>query len=314
MTADVLPKCRHRGGQFALDRWVCSSPRLVAHKGVTSAACREICPLVDHESLAESCAASESDDLGEGYGVAVGTFDSLHGPERRFGTEAVELNLAVLRHRCGDAVKILVCDDASPEASRQQYRRLCEKHDAEFTSNRRRMGHTSGDMIVFHKALRWAARLGLRTVTKLSHRMMIDAPNWVQNDSERLIRSPYATLGQMLTNFGLEQIRTECVMMVVRRWMSSGVMWRYRPRRIPYWNESHTFRAIAEVVDRDKPYPFFLPWERLSFLRGADRPPVYFREMSDADHHFRRLAERHGVELSAKFSTVDSCATMDYRR
>jgi hypothetical protein len=168
-------------------------------------------------------------------------------------------------------------------------------------------------MIVFHKSLRWAARLGLRTVTKLSHRMMIDEPDWVQEDSERLIRSPYATLAQMLTNFGLEQIRTECVMMVVRRWMSSGVMWRYRPRRIPYWNESHTFRAISEVVDRDKPYPHFLPWQRLSYLRGADRPPVYFREMPGADAEYRHLAERHGIRLSARFSTVDSCRTMDYR-
>jgi len=55
---------------------------------------------------------------------------------------------------------------------------------------------------------------GLRTITKLSHRMVIDVPMWLQEDSESLIVSGFATQTQMLANFGLEQVRTECVMML----------------------------------------------------------------------------------------------------
>jgi hypothetical protein len=246
--------------------------------------------------------------------VAIGTYDSLHPGGRRFGTEAVELNLAVIRARCGyDGVSILVCDDASPLTSQDRYRQICEKYDAEFTTNPERMGHTSGDMIVFHKAILWAKRLGLATVTKLSHRMVIDEPRWIQDDSDRLLASGYATQTQMLANFGLEQVRTECVMMAVEAWSSSEVLQYYRPRSIPYWNESHTFQAISRMVSPATPYPHFLPWHRLSFFRGQDAAPVYFRDMrGNADLEFRALAERYGVRLTERFSTVDSCATLDY--
>jgi hypothetical protein len=251
---------------------------------------------------------------GEGYGVAIGTYDSRHAGKRRFGTQAVELNLAVLRANCGNEVNALVCDDASPARSQRQYREICARYGAEFTTNRQRMGHSSGDMIVFHKAIRWARRLGLQTVTKLSHRMIIDVPRWVQHDSQALIAAGLATQAQMLANFNLEQVRTECVMMIVERWSSAQVLKHYRPRAIPYWNETHTFQAIARLVDPQAPYPHFLPWRRLAFQRGDDRPPVFFREMQgDSEARFRTLARRHGVHLTDSFSTIDSCRSLDYR-
>ena len=181
--------------------------------------------------------------------MAIGTYDSLHHGRQRYGTHAVEMNLAVLRGTCGWDIKILVCDDASPASSRRRYRAVCEKYGAEFSTNRTRMGHSSGDMIVFHKAIRWARRHGLQTVTKLSHRMVIDVPNWVQDDSRSLIASGLGTQAQMLANFRLEQVRTECVMMVVDRWCSTGVLAHFHPRPIPYWNETHTFLAISRFVD-----------------------------------------------------------------
>ena len=312
MNDAAMPACRHRGAEFAPGRWTCSSPRLVVPKGVTADLCRTVCPYVDHDGV-ELSRPIIARGAGSGCGVAIGTYDSLHADGRRYGTESVELNLAVIRANCGRDVRILVCDDASLPNSQRRYREVCEKYDAEFTTNARRMGHTSGDMIVFHKAIRWAGKLGLRTVTKVSHRMVIDVPNWVQDDSERLVQSGFATQAQMLANFGIEQIRTECVMMVVDRWHSSDVLHHYRPRSIPYWNESHTFRAISQFVDPQAPYPRFLPWHRLSYLRGDDRAPVYFREMcGDAEGEFRALADRHGVRLTDRFSTVDSCGSLDY--
>jgi hypothetical protein len=308
----TLPPCRHRGDEFFPGRWVCSSPHVVAFRGATAELCAKVCRFVDHEG--QHLAADCSSVGGTGYGVAIGTYDSLHSDGRRFGTEAVELNLSVLRATCGHEIEIIVCDDASPTSSQDRYRRLCRKYGAKFTSNRRRLGHTSGDMAVFHKAIAWAKRRRLRTVTKLSHRMVIDSPNWVQHDSELLISAGFATQTQMLTNFGIEQVRSECVMMVVDRWSRPEVLHYYRPRAIPYWNEFHTFQAVARLVDPRTPYPHFLPWRRLSFVRGMDRPPVYFRTMDgDANAAFRALAARHGVELTESFSTMESGSTLDYR-
>ncbi len=312
MNSHELPRCQHRGPEFYPGRWMCRSPRVVSFQGVTADLCRTMCPYRDHEGqLLLNGNASVS---GTGYGVAIGTYDSLHPGKQRYGTLAVELNLAVLRANCGNETRILVCDDASPAKSQRRYREICEKYRAEFCTNRRRMGHTSGDMIVFHKAIRWARRQGLRTVTKLSHRMIIDVPDWIREDSELLINSGFATQTQMLANFSLEQVRTECVMMVVDRWHSSDVLEHYAPRPIPYWNETHTYQAISRFVDPQAPYPHFLPWKRLAFLRGNDAPPVFFREMQgDSEVLFRELAQRHGVELTDHFSTIDSCRSLDYR-
>jgi hypothetical protein len=312
MNDPELPRCRQRGHEFFPGRWMCHSNRLVAFQGATADLCRQACPYVDHAG--ERPIERSADVPAVGYGVAIGTYDSLHAGRRRYGTEAVELNLAVLRANCGNEVKILVCDDASPASSQRRYRQLCEKYDAEFTTNARRMGHSSGDMIVFHKAISWARREGLQTVTKLSHRMVIDIPNWVQEDSELLMRAGFATQTQMLANFRLEQVRTECVMMVVDHWHTSDVLQHFQPRAIPYWNETHTFQAIARFVDPRTPYPHFLPWHRLSFHRGNDCPPVYFRDMQgDSDTLFRAMAERHGIVLSNRFSTIDSCRSLDYQ-
>jgi len=337
-----LPACRHRGAQFAPDRWVCSSPKLVVSAGVRGNFCRSTCPYVDHALESEEangvppdatgglqdeskiktgpstrpCAQRDDASLGAGYGVVIGTYDSRPpSGQGRYGVEAVHLNLAVLRANCGPDVCILLCDDASPPESRRRYRELCRRFQAEFVSNPVRLGHTCGDMAVYHRAVRWAHRLGLRTVTKLSHRMLFDVPHWVQQDSERLIRSGHGTMTQMLANFGGEQVRTECVMMVTARWYRPDILARYDLRQAPTWNEGHTFQVIRQLVDDDKPYPGFLPWHRLGFIRGRDRPPVYFRQMAgNAEQEFRRLAAKYNVDLGESFCTADSIGSADYQQ
>lgn len=316
----MLPVCRHRGREFAPGRWSCCSPRLLLPLGTNANLCAAQCPYVDHGPT-EPAAGSESNEVlsrgidgaaDENHGVAIGTFDSQSG-QQRYGVEAVRLNLAVLRARCGDDVRILVCDDCSPPESQGAYRAVCAEYGAEFTTNDRRWGHTSGDMIVYYKAISWARRHGLATVTKLSHRMVIDAPQWIQEDARNLLDSGHATQAQMLGNYPTDQVRSECVMMVVREWARTEVLDWFAPRRIATWNEGHVFAVIRAVVDQDRPYPGFLPWQRISFLRGADRPPVYFRSMAgDPREQFHRLAARYGITLSPGFSVLDSNQSRDY--
>lgn len=311
-----LPACRHRGPEFAPGRCSCYSPRLLLPLGTDAELCRCHCPYVDHarDVTGDTSHAGIATDDGEQHGVAIGTYDALQG-RHRYGVEAVHLNLAVLRARCGWDVRILVCDDGSPADSQRHYRRLCEEYQADFSTNSRRWGHTSGDMIVYYKAIRWARRLGLATVTKVSHRMVIDVDDWVRQDAQQLLASGHATYAQMLTNFPTDQVRTECVMMVTREWSRPDVRAKFVPRRLETWNEGHTFSVIHTLVDRDRPYPGFLPWPRISYLRGADEPPVYFRAMrGNPGEHFRRLAERYGVPLSPEFSVRDSIQSTDYAR
>jgi hypothetical protein len=310
----TLPDCRHRGAEFAPGRWSCYSPRLLLPLGTDADLCRGQCPYVDHADGDASPTSREDPVIGEAgpHGVAIGTYDTLQG-RHRYGVEAVHLNLAVLRARCGRDLRILVCDDGSPPDSQQRYRRLCDEYQAEFTTNSRRWGHTSGDMIAYYKAICWARRLGLATVTKVSHRMVIDVPDWIRQDAQTLLASGHATYAQMLTNFPTDQVRTECVMMVTREWSRPDVLAKFLPRKLETWNEGHAFSVIHTLVDRDRPYPGFLPWPRISYLRGADEPPVYFRAMrGNPGEQFQRLAERYGVPFSSEFSVQDSIQSTDY--
>ena len=82
------------------------------------------------------------------YGIVIGTYDSLVGPNLRQGVISVELNLAVIRAQCGD-IPVLVSDDASPPSSQLAYRAVCARYGATFVSGSTRLGHTSGDIAAF---------------------------------------------------------------------------------------------------------------------------------------------------------------------
>lgn len=310
----IVPPCRHRASEFAPGRFLCHSPRLVLPRGAAAEICARKCWCVDHP-LDDDSSPPETEQ-GAGVtgpdGVVIGTYDSLSG-QHRYGVEAVRLNLAVLRANLGFAVPVLVCDDASPPESQRQYRHVCEQYRATFISNAHRLGHTSGDMGVYFQGLLWARNQGCRTLTKLSHRMLIDCPGWLSHDARHLLSTRHATQAQMLTNFPTDQVRTECVMMVTSAWCRPEVLEFLRPRRITWWNEGHIFEAILRLVDVQRPYPGFLPWLRLSYCRGDDRPPVYFRLMQGNPHqHFHRLAEKYGIALSPGFTTQDSNQSADY--
>jgi hypothetical protein len=247
------------------------------------------------------------------HGIVIGTYDSLGPQNLRHGVPSVELNLTVIRAQCGN-VPVLVSDDCSPPESQFAYRAVCARFGATFVSNEKRLGHTSGDIAAFGRGLEWAAELELTTLTKLSQRMIFDVPNWLDEDSERLLSSGYGTMTSALSNFGdPSRVRTEAVMMVVSRWAMPQIIARYQPRYYPFWNEGYTSETIKRLIDPDRPFPHYLPWHRLRPIRGWEVPPVYFRQMVDADRQFSNLANQYGIRWPTGLKMIDSILTNDYR-
>ncbi len=245
-------------------------------------------------------------------GIVIGTYDSLGPNGVRHGVPSVELNLTVIRRRCG-SVPVLVVDDASPPSSQWALRAVCARYGATFFSNPVRLGHTSGDIAAFGHGLRWAAELKLDVLTKLSQRMIFDVPDWVTEDAELLRSSGYGTMTAALSNFGdPSRVRTEAVMMVVSRWSRPEILSRYQPRQYGLWNEGYTADTIRKQIDPHRPFPHYLPWPRLRAIRGRDVPPVYFRQMPQADANFQRLASEYGLAWPTELQMVDSVATRDY--
>ena len=90
-------------------------------------------------------------------GVAIGSFR---------WPSLVALQIAVIRNTCGP-VPILVSND--DPSTHERLKTICERfEDVELDTNPERIGHTGGDIAVFHKGIKFGARRGLRFVAKLS--------------------------------------------------------------------------------------------------------------------------------------------------
>lgn len=107
-----------------------------------------------------------------------------------------ELQIKTIKHNCGN-IPILICDDHSEGCSinpdnQSVYGRLVEltkKYDkVEIWPNPVQFGHGAGDLSVFYKLLTWATTNNIDYVAKLSRRLLIDVPYWLQYWTNILIK------------------------------------------------------------------------------------------------------------------------------
>ena len=107
--------------------------------------------------------------------------------------ELVDLQINVIRDNCGP-VPILVSND-DPDGN-HAIDKVCKKHkDVLHWPNVERIGHTGGDISAFFKSVIWGASRGIRWVTKLSQRFVVNRPRWLQDSANKLRLSglPMAT-------------------------------------------------------------------------------------------------------------------------
>lgn len=89
----------------------------------------------------------------------------------------VEVQIRTIRETCGN-VPILVADDCSPKS--WEIMQVCGRFEnVSFSDNGRRMGHYAGDLSVFRRGVLWARELKLTTLVKLSQRMLMIQPGWL---------------------------------------------------------------------------------------------------------------------------------------
>jgi hypothetical protein len=141
-------------------------------------------------------------------GLVVGTFAA---------SAFVHLHLEA-RARLYPHVPMLVHDDCSPAGEKLE--RLCDAYGADFEANRPRMSHSKGDLTAFAGGLRWAARLGLDVLAKMSRRF-VPVSDWVASLVGLARASQYDTFSAHTVSYGFG-FRTECVGMSVARWAGGG--------------------------------------------------------------------------------------------
>lgn len=211
--------------------------------------------------------------------------------------ELVDLQCRVIRATCGP-VPILVSSDHP--ASNAALEAICAAYpDVTFSPNPQRIGHTGGDMAVFHKGVVWGQERGLAVVAKLSQRFIVTRERWLQDGAADLLASGLPLASRRCRGFHTFDLRTEAVLLDVARWHVPAVLERFRPQR--YWGSakglytedliSHALHLLGGV---------YWPWGLFGEDRSRRDADVLWH-YSNPTAEYRALAERHGVTLPANF-------------
>lgn len=209
--------------------------------------------------------------------------------------EALELNLAAIRHHCGN-ITVMISDDCSegfgpiPSSTFSRVIELGEKYNALIWPNAGHLGHNGGDVSAFWKGVVWGKATQLDIVFKLSQRFIFDTPNWAYQWAEILKNSPYATLGHGCLKYNWK-VRTEAMGFKVDAWSEPKLLSKLTPRSLGIYCEK-----LVELLLNDHFGGELYQWGILSSARNLPKDGYLFREANTPDD-YKKLAERLGLSL-----------------
>jgi len=223
-------------------------------------------------------------------GVALGFFEQ---------PSLCELQIRLIRLHNGPETPILVCDDHSRGELGERTREVCERLGVELVhSGPKRIGHAGGDLGAFYHGVRWAKRLGLRTLVKLSQRFCVDRPGWLAEADELLHSGTLSLLSDACREARHSHpLRTEACVLRVDAWHREDVLVRIRPRRIsPLPAERLVYNAIRYTGS-----PKFGRWPLLGGVDRCRKVPGICWHTANPEADYHTLAARLGVTLTSEF-------------
>lgn len=243
---------------------------------------------------------------------------------------AIALQARVIRATCGADTPILVSDDhtetafdteksTDAEHGRRLKSRLLQICEAENLIYRDtapdRIGHAGGDLGAFCHGLTYAERHGIDYVVKLSQRLMVDVPNWIDDTIDLMepgrfgpsIPDGFATacapcFYEANPYFAM---RTECVVMRVRDWFQPWVMEQLVPRPLGFAAEL----LIDTIVRRLSTGHGFINVPGMTKDRYERRPGWAWKDAlpkESTDRDYAELATKYGMTLGAEFNSHHS--------
>lgn len=221
------------------------------------------------------------------FGVVVGHFEL---------PQFLRLNLAAIRHHCGDDFPILVSDDCSRgcvpmecDTPFSEAVKIANDYGATVWPNLRRYAHHRGDLMAFVKALLWGDHLGLDVVFKLSVRLIIDRTLWAQRWGKKLMESEAVTLGRWWYG-GRQLIRTEAMGLKVVPWQAAIPALRGHAEKFDVHEPAEPILARVQLMLGEP----MLDWETIGFNKwGSVKTTVFY--CADSRERYRELANRLGV-------------------
>lgn len=221
----------------------------------------------------------------------------------------VALQVRLIREHNGPNTPILICDDCSPGTERTPrpgtiFHELCELACANpgvtLWSNPERYGHAGGDLTSYYVGLQWAAVHKLKYMVKLSQRLLIDIPGWLEEAAKGMAASWQATgCNACSEGHSTFPLRTEAIILDVEQWHRPDVLDHLRPRpvsgvaaEIILWDDMHDRVGVG-----------MWRWPIMN-TRREERCPGVIWHCSHGWGDYQNIAKRFGLPLDAHFTTA----------
>lgn len=208
-----------------------------------------------------------------------------------------EMQIKSIRRTCGAHVPILVVDDPSVDSEKREA--ICKKNGVDFlTTAAIKVGHVGGDVAALHHGLVWAKEKGLEVLAKLSQRVFLLRPRWLQDGAKELLLSTLPLASQVCVGHpgktGDFPIRSDAYLVNVSQWDAETVeVKRYNPdNKVWVSGESLLISLI--------PGGIFWPWSEISSDR-AEPGPYEINHWGTGVSEYLALAKELNVQLDPDF-------------
>lgn len=222
----------------------------------------------------------------------------------------MELQIKTIKHNCGN-IPILLADDFS-DGCKVDYDKnstfgklmaLTEKYDkVTLWPNPVAFGHNAGDLSVFTKGLTWAKKQNLKYLAKLSRRLVVDIPYWVQYWTNNLAKDNHVIAIQK-QNLDQWPFSTQGVILNTDYWFEN--IHKFQLGALNSLKSNLYVENVFCNIIEDSLEGTYSPFGLLSKSPSKKNPGVLWHT-SNTLEEYKTVFEKYGLEMDSSFSTLPS--------
>lgn len=227
----------------------------------------------------------------------------------------IETQIKLIRECNGPETPILISDDCSPgsgdipdpDSSFSTLLEIAQENDVALWCSPDRLGHVGGDLACYYLGIQWAKMMRLDVVCKLSQRLLIDIPCWLEESAEKLLASGFATGCQSCFE-GPHRLplRTEAILFDVQKWHRQDVLLHMRPRPTQRQAAESIVMQALQMIELD-----FWRWDLFQERRTVRDPGIIWHCSASLDE-YQTIADRYGITLDESFTVSGWGHTRNY--
>ena len=227
----------------------------------------------------------------------------------------IETQIKLIRECNGADTPILVSDDCSPgcmdlpdyDSQFTTLLKIVEDNNVALWCSPDRLGHVGGDLACYYLGIQWGKMHGLDVVCKLSQRLLIDIPCWLDESAEKLLASGFATGCQSCFE-GPHRLplRTEAILFDVNKWHRQDVLLHMRPRPTQRIAAESVVMQAMQMIEPD-----FHRWDLFQERRTVRDPGIVWH-CSAPREEYQKIADRYGITLDESFTVAGWGHTPNY--